>query len=121
MMRCCSCDLFDRIDRYCQFPMGNHDVGNTTTSNSNYAGKVGSQLVTKIYNYDDISPEMDRILQHICIPSVFEKRKQQRKNSTRENHRYSVCSRRIPHRYLGVFYLHLDRIMPTFQTPHFKS
>lgn len=78
--------------------MGNHDVDtmeNTTTTNSNYAGKgkVGSQLVTKIYNYDDISPEMDRILQHICIPPMFEKRKQQRKNSTRENHRDAVCVR----------------------------
>lgn len=97
-------------------------LGNTTITDSNYAGKgkVGSQLVTKIYNYDDISSGMDRILQHICIPPRFEKRKQRRKNSTREIHRCSVRSGRIPHRYLGVFYLHMDRIIPTFRTPHLK-
>lgn len=101
-MRCCSYDLFDidRIDRYFSH-VGNHDtIGNTTLQqleNNAGKGKVGSQLVSKIYNYDDISPEMDRILQHIrmCVsPPVFEK--QQRKNSTRENHRCSVRSRRIP-------------------------
>lgn len=95
-------------------------LGNTSITDSNYAGKgkVGSQLVTKIYNYDDISSGMDRILQRICIPRRFEKR---RKNSTREIHRCSVRSGRIAHRYLGVFYLHMDRIMPNVSNTTFQT